>query len=138
MRIPRFIRNVLIGIPLGIAFTDTVGYVARVEGISMQPALNPEQGNSDYVFLNRWLIRRHDIQRGDIVSVSSPKTPSQTLIKRVVGLAGDIVGTHGYKLSVLEVRTCNCHICAQRWKSFVHRLILCFLFQFPVYDVKYK
>jgi len=110
MRIPRLIRNVLIGIPIGIAFTDTVGYVARVEGISMQPALNPDQGYSDYVFLNRWLIRKHDIQRGDIVSVSSPKVPSQTLIKRVVGLAGDIVGTHGYKIHVLQVRDMLLHV----------------------------
>ncbi|KAH0953789.1 hypothetical protein HN011_010129 [Eciton burchellii] len=110
MRIPRLIRNVLIGIPIGIAFTDTIGYVARVEGISMQPALNPDQGYSDYVFLNRWLVRKHDIQRGDIVSVSSPKVPSQTLIKRVVGLAGDIVGTHGYKINILQIPEGHCWV----------------------------
>lgn len=103
MRIPRFIRNVLIGIPIGIAFCDTVGYVAKVEGISMQPALNPDLRYPDYVFLNRWVIRNQDIKRGDIVCITSPKAPNQTLIKRVVGLSGDIVDTHGYKLSVLQV-----------------------------------
>lgn len=103
MRIPRFIRNVLIGIPIGIAFCDTVGYVAKVEGISMQPALNPDLRYPDYVFLNRWTIRNQDIQRGDIVCITSPKVPDQTLIKRVVGLAGDIVDTRGYKISALQV-----------------------------------
>jgi len=103
MRIPRFFRNVLIGIPIGIAFCDTVGYVARVEGISMQPALNPDLRYPDYVFLNRWAIRNQDIQRGDIVCIISPKVPNQTLIKRVVGLAGDVIGTHGYKISAVQV-----------------------------------
>ncbi|KYQ58744.1 Integrin-alpha FG-GAP repeat-containing protein 2 [Trachymyrmex zeteki] len=108
MRIPRFFRNVLIGIPIGIAFCDTVGYVARVEGISMQPALNPDLRYPDYVFLNRWTIRNQDIQRGDIVCVVSPKVPNQTLIKRVVGLAGDIIGTHGYKLCTIQVPEGHC------------------------------
>ncbi|XP_011630283.1 mitochondrial inner membrane protease subunit 2 [Pogonomyrmex barbatus] len=69
----------------------------------MQPALNPDLRYPDYVFLNRWAIRNHKIQRGDIVCVVSPKVPNQTLIKRVIGLAGDIIGTHGYKISALQV-----------------------------------
>ncbi|XP_071651713.1 mitochondrial inner membrane protease subunit 2 [Temnothorax longispinosus] len=69
----------------------------------MQPALNPDLRYPDYVFLNRWAIRNRDIQRGDIVCIVSPKVPNQTLIKRVVGLAGDIIGTHGYKISALQV-----------------------------------
>lgn len=75
----------------------------------MQPALNPDLRYPDYVFLNRWAIRNQNIQHGDIVCVISPKVPNQTLIKRVIGLAGDIVDTRGYKLSVLEV-----------WISFVY------------------
>ncbi|XP_015176147.1 PREDICTED: mitochondrial inner membrane protease subunit 2 [Polistes dominula] len=108
MRIPHFLRSVLIGIPVGITFLDTVGYVAKVEGISMQPALNPDLKNPDYVFLNRWAIRTRDIQRGEIVSVISPKSPSQTLIKRVVGLAGDILHTRGYKSDYLQVPDGHC------------------------------
>ncbi|XP_014468080.1 PREDICTED: mitochondrial inner membrane protease subunit 2 [Dinoponera quadriceps] len=103
MRIARFVSNVIIGIPVGIAFCDIVGYVARVEGISMQPALNPDTRYPDYVFLNRWAVRNQHIQRGDVVCVISPKVPSQTLIKRVVGLPGDIIDTHGYKINALQV-----------------------------------
>lgn len=69
----------------------------------MQPVLNPDLRYPDYVFLNRWVIRNQNIQRGDIVCAISPKVPNQTLIKRVVGLAGDVVNTRGYKLNVLEV-----------------------------------
>ncbi|KAF7391753.1 hypothetical protein HZH68_011296 [Vespula germanica] len=108
MRIPHFLRSVLIGIPVGITFLDTVGYVAKVEGISMQPALNPDLNNPDYVFLNRWAVRGHDIQRGEIVSVISPKAPTQTLIKRVIGVAGDILHTRGYKVDYLQVPDGHC------------------------------
>ncbi|KAG6802501.1 mitochondrial inner membrane protease subunit 2 isoform X1 [Apis mellifera caucasica] len=94
---PSCITIKLLCIPIGITFLDTVGYIAKVEGVSMQPTLNPDERNPDYVFLNRRAIRTQDIQRGEIVTVKSPKTPEQILIKRVVGLSGDIVRTHGYQ-----------------------------------------
>lgn len=103
MGLSSLLRNFLIGVPIGITFLDTVGYVARVEGVSMQPALNPDVKQTDYVFLNRWAVRSYNIQHGDIVIFVSPKFPSQKLIKRVVGLSGDIVTTIGYKAPVVEV-----------------------------------
>lgn len=108
MKISIFLRSVLLGIPVGITFLDTVGYVAKVEGISMQPALNPDLTNPDYVFLNRWAVRGHEIQRGEIVSVISPKVPNQTIIKRVIGLAGDILHTRGYKTDYLQIPDGHC------------------------------
>lgn len=88
MKIPNFVKSVLIGIPIGITCLDTVGYIARVDGISMQPALNPDEESTDYVFLNRWSIRSLDIKRGDIISLISPKDPGVKIIKRVIGLQG--------------------------------------------------
>lgn len=88
MKIPSFIKSVILGLPIGITFLESVGYVARVDGISMQPALNPDKSTTDYVFLNRWAVRTLEIERGDIVSLISPKDPNQTLIKRVVGIEG--------------------------------------------------
>lgn len=99
----QFFRSVLIGIPIGITFLDRIGYIAKVEGISMQPTLNPDAEQPDYVFLNRWAVRSQNIQRGEIVAIVSPKTPNQTLIKRVVGLSGDIVGAHGHTADILQV-----------------------------------
>lgn len=110
MKVPPILRNILIGVPIGITFLDTVGYVARVEGISMQPALNPDLKQDDYVFLSRWAIRNYNIQRGDIISFSSPKFPKQKLIKRVVGLGGDVVGTLGYKAKFLQVPEGHCWV----------------------------
>lgn len=58
-------------------------------GVSMQPALNPSNSSSeDYVFLSTWSIKDMYVQRGDIISLISPKDPKHKLIKRVIGLQG--------------------------------------------------
>lgn len=88
MKIHNFFKSVIVGVPIGITFLDTVGYVARVDGISMQPALNPDKETTDYVFLNRWAVRSHTVNRGDIISLKSPKDPDQRIIKRIIGLEG--------------------------------------------------
>ncbi|CAG2061873.1 unnamed protein product [Timema podura] len=103
MKFTLVLKSVLVGIPIGITFFDTVGYVARVEGISMQPSLNPNSSITDYVLLNRWCIRSFDISRGDIISLVSPKDPDQTIIKRVVGVEGDIISTISYKRPFIRV-----------------------------------
>lgn len=59
-----------------------------LSGTSMQPALNPSVGSEDYVFLSKWSVKEMGVERGDIISLISPKDPSQKLIKRVVGLEG--------------------------------------------------
>uniref|UniRef100_D3TPQ8 Mitochondrial inner membrane protease subunit n=1 Tax=Glossina morsitans morsitans TaxID=37546 RepID=D3TPQ8_GLOMM len=109
MAFRRFIKSVLLGIPVGITFLDCVGYVARVDGISMQPALNPNS-DTDYVFLSRWDVRSRNIKRGDIVSLISPKDPTQKIIKRVVGLQGDVVSTLGYKQDILRIPEGHCWV----------------------------
>lgn len=55
----RMAKSALIGIPVGVVLFDYVGYIARVEGISMQPSLNPGAQN-DYVFLSKI-----DIHKGE-------------------------------------------------------------------------
>lgn len=110
MKIAKFIRNICLGVPIGITVVDTIGYVARVDGISMQPALNPDKNQTDYVFLNRWAVKSYEISRGDIVSLISPKDPSQKIIKRVVGVQGDIIVTLGYKKDVVKIPPGHCWI----------------------------
>ncbi|GBO01229.1 hypothetical protein AVEN_89497-1 [Araneus ventricosus] len=64
-------KNFLYSVPVTVAFLDSVGYVAKVEGISMQPSLNPEdQKTNDYVLLNKWAIRNFKVQHGDIVALT--------------------------------------------------------------------
>lgn len=88
MKLSNLLKSFVIGIPVGVTFFDTVGYVARVDGISMQPALNPDIRSTDYVYLNRWIVRDLKIARGDIISLLSPKDPNIKIIKRVVGVQG--------------------------------------------------
>uniref|UniRef100_A0A8D9ESN1 Mitochondrial inner membrane protease subunit 2 n=1 Tax=Cacopsylla melanoneura TaxID=428564 RepID=A0A8D9ESN1_9HEMI len=101
----RVLRSMLMGVPVGVTFLDSIGYIARVDGTSMQPVFNPDRNYQDYVFLNRWIIKGDDIglQRGDIVSLTSPKDPSQKIIKRVVAIEGDVVSTLEYKSNIVKV-----------------------------------
>lgn len=110
MRISIFFKSLLVGIPIGVTFFDSVGYIARVDGISMQPALNPNREVTDYVYLNRWAVRDLEVRRGDIISLISPKNPSQKIIKRIVGVQGDIVITRGYKTEVVRVPEGHCWV----------------------------
>uniref|UniRef100_A0A8W7P480 Mitochondrial inner membrane protease subunit 2 n=1 Tax=Anopheles coluzzii TaxID=1518534 RepID=A0A8W7P480_ANOCL len=110
MRFPTFLKSLLLGVPVGVTLLDCVGYVARVEGVSMQPALNPDATVTDYVFLSRWAVRNMDVQRGDIISLISPKDPTQKIIKRVVALQGDVISTLGYKLPYVTVPEGHCWV----------------------------
>ncbi|PWA19912.1 hypothetical protein CCH79_00016602, partial [Gambusia affinis] len=65
-----FISGFFVAVPVTVTILDKLAYVARVEGASMQPFLNPDVGaQSDVVLLNRWSVRNYQVQRGDIVSV---------------------------------------------------------------------
>nr|XP_033813960.1 mitochondrial inner membrane protease subunit 2 isoform X4 [Geotrypetes seraphini] len=65
-----FVSGFFVAVPVTVTFLDQVACIARVEGASMQPSLNPEgKLGSDIVLLNRWSIRNYSVHRGDIVSL---------------------------------------------------------------------
>ncbi|XP_038636118.1 mitochondrial inner membrane protease subunit 2 isoform X2 [Scyliorhinus canicula] len=69
-----FMSGFFVAVPVTVTFLDRVAYIARVEGASMQPSLNPPGGTTcDIVLLNRWSVRNYEVQRGDIVSVVSSR-----------------------------------------------------------------
>lgn len=103
------VKTLLFGIPVGITVIDIFGYVARVDGVSMQPCLNSDN-RSDYVFLNKLSVRLYQVSRGDVVALFSPKDPEQKLIKRVIGLEGDIINTLNYKLPHVKVPEGHCWV----------------------------
>lgn len=99
----------MLAVPIGITIVDVFGYIARVDGESMRPTLNPNVNDSEYVFLNKVRNRKeisrkncvkfhlfklqykakgYSVQRGEIVCLISPKDPQQRLIKRVIGCQG--------------------------------------------------
>ncbi|XP_034876826.1 mitochondrial inner membrane protease subunit 2 isoform X1 [Mirounga leonina] len=99
-----FFKGFFVAVPVAVTFLDRVACVARVEGASMQPSLNPGGSqSSDVVLLNHWKMRNFEVQRGDIVSLVSPKNPEQKIIKRVIALEGDIVKTIGHKNRYVKV-----------------------------------
>ncbi|XP_010209272.1 PREDICTED: mitochondrial inner membrane protease subunit 2-like [Tinamus guttatus] len=70
--IKAFFKGFFVAVPVTVTFLDRVACVARVEGASMQPSLNPGgKQTSDVVLLNHWSIRNYDVQRGEIVSLVS-------------------------------------------------------------------
>jgi len=84
------VKNLLFGVAIGRTVIDTFGSVARVDGISMQPTFNPNT-TVDFVFLSYFPVRVDYIKRGDIIVAISPRNPNETIIKRVIGVEGDIV-----------------------------------------------
>ncbi|XP_054163416.1 mitochondrial inner membrane protease subunit 2-like [Oppia nitens] len=87
-------RSLAVTVPVTIVVTDCFGYMAKVDGWSMQPTFNAcESDAPDVVLLSHWSARKFDVKRGQIVSLVSPREPNQLIIKRVVALEGDTVVT---------------------------------------------
>jgi signal peptidase I len=57
----------------------------RVEGTSMLPRL----GDSDRVFINKFVYRLTSVERGDVIVFHYPPHPEESFIKRVIGKPGD-------------------------------------------------
>jgi signal peptidase I len=58
-----------------------------VDGTSMQPGLN----NSQYVLVNKLAYLFHAPERGDVIVFHWPIDTNKDLIKRVIGIPGDVI-----------------------------------------------
>ncbi|XP_033982884.1 mitochondrial inner membrane protease subunit 2 [Trematomus bernacchii] len=103
-KIRMLVSGIIVGVSVLTTAIDRLASVTLVTGRSMQPSLNPEGGsNCDVVLLNKWSVRNYEVQRGDVVTVMSPKNPQDEIIKRVIGLEGDLIRTLGYKNRLVRV-----------------------------------
>jgi signal peptidase I len=59
----------------------------RVDGYSMNPTLL----DGEFVLVNRLAYRTGEMQRGDIIVFRSTTSPDLDLIKRIIGLPGDVI-----------------------------------------------
>lgn len=66
---------------------DSVLARVRVENISMEPTLVPEE----FVLVNKLAYRLGDVSYGDVVIFHYPLNPNEDYIKRAIGLPGDVV-----------------------------------------------
>jgi signal peptidase I len=58
-----------------------------VDGTSMQPGLN----NNQYVLVNKLAYLFHAPERGDVIVFHWPVDTNKDLIKRVIGVPGDVI-----------------------------------------------
>lgn len=84
-------KDWIIPIAFAIALASTVrGYaLARVNVDG--PSMNSTLQNNDVMFEEKISLYTHDIKRGDIITFNSHDPLAPSYIKRVIGLAGDII-----------------------------------------------
>ncbi|WOO76554.1 Mitochondrial inner membrane protease subunit 2 [Vanrija pseudolonga] len=92
----QFVSGVLAWIPVGMFVGRHVYSVSRITGRSMLPTFNEDHdqtGWDDVVLLDRWSWSwgRWALQRGDVVTLWSPREAENLTTKRIVALEGDIV-----------------------------------------------
>lgn len=81
-----YVKIVIIALAIAIILKENVICGAYIIGESMAPTLN----DGDVIIMNRLGIRKRRIDRYDIVSIKGVEF-DKTIIKRVIGVAGDVV-----------------------------------------------
>lgn len=113
-----FLSGIVLGLPIYITVNDYFFSVARVEGASMKPTLNPHgKKQSDFVFIDRWHVQPQNIQPGDVVALTSPSDRNISFIKRVVGIEGDFLNTPRYRLNSVMVPRGHCWVEGDNYRS---------------------
>ncbi|GAB5367309.1 hypothetical protein AAMO2058_001219400 [Amorphochlora amoebiformis] len=85
----RTAKAVVVTVPPAILVHDVVGKVAEIRGASMQPTLNPiPYEKNDWVAVRKFF---YSPKRGDVVIARNPSDPSEYIVKRILGLPGDMV-----------------------------------------------
>lgn len=103
------LKSFIFGGSVFVTLTDYVA-LARVDGLSMQPVLNPNSRKGDYILTNKLSVRSYSFKRGEIIVFVSPKDPNQQVVKRIIGLEGDVVSTLGYKSSFVRIPEGHCWV----------------------------
>lgn len=82
-----WLRDLILSLLLAFIVIVFLYQPVQVEGTSMMPRL----ANHERIFINKFVYRLEQIQRGDIVVFLYPLDPSKSYIKRVVGLPDERV-----------------------------------------------
>ena len=69
-----------------------------VSGHSMVPTF----GDGDYLIVDEISYKTHEPQRGEVIVFKLPSNHSRFLIKRVIGLPGEIVVINGSKITITK------------------------------------
>src|SRR6476620_5636508 len=81
------LRDLVISLAISAFIIVFLYQPVKVEGTSMMPSLDDQER----IFVNKFVYRWEPIERGDIVVFRYPRDPSTSYIKRVIGVAGDVI-----------------------------------------------
>jgi signal peptidase I len=83
------LRDLAISIVLAVILIVFIYQPVKVEGTSMMPGLTDQ----DRIFINKYIYKLSGgaIDRDDLVVFHYPYDPSQSYIKRIIGLPGDSI-----------------------------------------------
>src|SRR5208283_1720408 len=79
-----WLRDLLISAAASVLIITFVYQPVRVEGTSMLPRLE----DHDRIFINKFVYRFTEIERGDVVVFRYPRDQEKSYIKRVIALPG--------------------------------------------------
>ncbi len=82
-----WVRDIVVSVVIAALVIVFLYQPVKVEGTSMMPWLTDQER----IFVNKFVYRFGEIQRGDIVVFWFPMDPSKSYIKRVIGLPDDVV-----------------------------------------------
>jgi signal peptidase I len=94
-RFKHFVKYVVIDILLAALISFfLINYVVsafKIDGDSMKPLLRA----GERVLISKLAVRRGNLRRFDIVVMYKPDEPDKSLIKRIIGLPGEIIEIRG-------------------------------------------
>ncbi len=96
MNLRAWLRDIVLSLVIASAVVVFFYQPVKVEGTSMLPQLVDEQR----IFVNKFVYRFDNIERGDVVVFKLPEDSSRSYIKRVVGLPGETVEVRRGKVYV--------------------------------------
>jgi signal peptidase I len=91
-----WLRDLFISLAISAFIIIFLYQPVKVEGTSMMPSLEDQER----IFVNKFVYRLEPIERGDIVVFRYPRDPSKSYIKRVIGMAGDVIRIDGGQVYV--------------------------------------
>ncbi|KAI5057324.1 hypothetical protein GOP47_0027339 [Adiantum capillus-veneris] len=100
---------------IAVTLADRVGNVARTQGDSMQPTLQPGDKHllgflkGDVVFFEKFSASGYKYCRGDVVVLRSPSDPNQWMVKRLIALQGDWINVPG-SYEILQIPKGRCWV----------------------------
>jgi len=100
IRLNSWFHDILFALVTAIFVVIFIIQPVKVEGTSMQPRL----ADQERIFINRFIYRFTDIQRGDVVVFWYPKDPSKSFIKRILAVPTDEVEIRHGSVYVNNIR----------------------------------